>query len=401
MQMRGKGRLRRTISWLCAGLLLLTLAVYRYQTAPLLTAVEFQEIAAHAPEVKPLTWPGYGQAAVATKDLGIVATHGETAPQSTASTAKLMTVLAIMQKKPFSDGRGETITFTADDVARYSTYVAGNGTTAAVSARLQWTQYQALQAILLASANNISDTMAIWAFGSLENYREYAQEMVRKLGMNETTIGTDASGYDASTASTAHDLALLALRVLEEPVLREIMSQQTVTLPVAGAITNTNFLLDHDEIVGMKTGYNPEAGGVFVLAGRHSVDEHAQDIVTVVMGAPGGSSRVAQDDAYALYASAKENFSYQQITTSGQPIGSAVPAWSEAIPVLAKEGVGMFVWSGTPIGLQLPNEYIEPGSQGAGVLTISRGEQQRDIPLTLARPIPQPNLWWRIVARGW
>jgi hypothetical protein len=110
---------------------------------------------------------------------------------------------------------------------------------------------------------------------------------------------------------------------------------------------------------------------------------------------------VAQQDAYTLYASAKENFSYQQIATSGQPIGSAVPAWSEAIPVLAKEGVGMFVWSGTPIGLQLPNEYIEPGSQGAGVLTISRGEQQRDIPLTLARPIPQPNLWWRIVARGW
>jgi D-alanyl-D-alanine carboxypeptidase len=91
------------------------------------------------------------------------------------------------------------------------------------------------------------------------------------------------------------------------------MSQQTVTLPVTGTITNTNFLLDHDEIVGMKTGYNPEAGGVFVLAGRHSVDEHAQDIVTVVMGAPGGASRVAQQDAYTLYASAKENFSYLMV----------------------------------------------------------------------------------------
>lgn len=108
-----------------------------------------------------------------------------------------------------------------------------------------------------------------------------------------------------------------------------------------------------------------------MLAGRHSVGEHAQDIVTVVMGAPGGASRVAQQDAYALYASAKRIF-----VSADSHVGAAyrryVPAWSEAIPVLAKESLGMFVWSGTPIGLQLPSAEMGLGSQDAGVLTVSR-----------------------------
>jgi D-alanyl-D-alanine carboxypeptidase (penicillin-binding protein 5/6) len=131
-----------------------------------------------------------------------------------------------------------------------------------------------MEAVLLESANNVADSLAVWAFGSLEAYRAYAQKMVQEIGMNHTTIGTDASGYHPTTTSTASDLALLAREVLKEPMLRQIVDTSSTSLPGAGRIQNTNRFLG-SEVVGMKTGYTPEAGGVFVLAGGLSYQNAA------------------------------------------------------------------------------------------------------------------------------
>jgi D-alanyl-D-alanine carboxypeptidase (penicillin-binding protein 5/6) len=37
-------------------------------------------------------------------------------------------------------------------------------------------EYQALQALLLPSANNIAETLARWAFGSIDAYNAYANQ---------------------------------------------------------------------------------------------------------------------------------------------------------------------------------------------------------------------------------
>lgn len=388
------------------GLLLLVLmlgAVYRYQTAPLSVSAKFEDISVDSSEVKPLSWPSYGQSAVATKDLGVIETNGSVEVQPTASTAKLITALAIMRQKPFNAGdKGETIKFTSADVKLYNDYVAGNGSVVAVSEGLEWTQYQALQAILLASANNVSDSMAIWAFGSLESYREYAQDMVRQLGMDSTTIGVDASGYDSSTTSTARDLAILALRVLEDPVLREITSMREVNLPGAGNVKNTNFLLVQDGIIGLKTGYIPEAGGVFVLAGRQTEAEQSQDIVTVVMGAPGGSSSVAQNDAYILFLSAKSNFSYQTVITKGQSVGEVSSAWSDQLTsITAGEDIGLFVWGGYSVDTAITDSNVLIDSTGQiGRIKVRHGAWSGSSPIELSSSIPYPSAWWRIFGRG-
>ena len=380
---------------------LLVLGLQRYHTAPLDTAATLETIALKAPAAKPLAWPNYGQAAVATHDYGVLATHGSKKPQPTASTAKLITALAIMQKKPFADEKGATITFSATDVQRYHDYVAGNGSVTAVTEGTSWTQYQALQAVLLASANNVSDSLAVWAFGSLEAYREYASRMVQKIGMKDTRIGTDASGYSATTTSTAHDLALLAREVLASPMLRQIVRQAQAELPAAGAIQSTNRLLPHSDIIGMKTGYISEAGGVFVLAGTQKSGRAKHDIITVVMGAPGGSSHAAQDAAYALYTSAKANFAYREIVAAGQRVGAYRPAWSgEAVPLVAAQSAGMFVWSGAAPEARTSTEELRPGAQGnAGAATVKFGEYSTTIPLKTTEAIPEPPLWWRVVGR--
>lgn len=374
----------------------------RYVDAPLSVAAEVQTLTVAAPAATPLAWPGYGQAAVATREDGVVATHGSSQPQPTASTAKLITVLAIMRQKPFTDGKGEVITFSQADAALYQAYVAGNGSVTPVTAGLQWTQYQALQAVLLESANNVSDSLAIWAFGSMAAYRDYAQAMVQSLGMKDTTIGSDASGYSATTTSTAHDLALLATTLLDQPMLRDITKQSQAILPGAGLIENTNRLLVDGEILGLKTGWIPEAGGVFVLAGQQTIGEHTHEVITVVMGAPGGASRVAQDAAYDLYQSAKKNFSYQTVIAKGQQVGTYKPAWSaEAIPVIASDTISMVVWSGASPVVRLSADDLMPGQQGTvGAAEVRVNARSVTVLLTVDHPISEPSWWWRVVERG-
>ena len=379
--------------------LLIGIGTYRYLTAPLLVSPSLQTIAIQAPEAKDLLWPDFGQSAVATKEYGVLATHGESAPQPTASTAKLILAVAIMQKKPYSDSRGDTIIFSGDDVAIYQSYQAGNGTVAAVTDGLEWTQHQALQAVMLASANNVSDTLATWAFGSLAEYRTYAQDMVEKIGMINTTIGVDASGYNATTTSTAHDLALLAAEALSYQPLREIMALQSVSLPVAGTIANTNRLLGDGEIIGMKTGWIPESGGVFVLAGEQAIDAVSHDVVTVVMGAPGSTSQVAQDAAYELYQSAKENFTYQEVISEGQQVGNYhIPWLPQPVAILATKSVGVFVWSGGAPDVTLRAHSLLPGDSGEiGKAHAAYGQWSVDVPLIVADSPSQPSGWWRIM----
>ncbi len=149
-------------------------------------------------------WPDYGQAAIALGDGPVLASRGTQKPAATASTAKLITVLVILQKRPLKSGQdGPTITITAADVRNYERYVSVEGSVVPVSVGQQLTERDALEAILLPSANNIADTLAIWAFGSIDAYRSAATAWVKQHGLAHTRIGSDASGYAPDTVSTA------------------------------------------------------------------------------------------------------------------------------------------------------------------------------------------------------
>ncbi len=371
--------------------------LFRFQSAPLQTVPTISAHSVTAPEPKVIEWPRYGQSAIATSGYGVLESHGDTTPQPTASTAKLITMLALMKKKPFSDAKRASITFSQTDVDRYNTYVAGNGSVVPVTNGLTWTQYQAMEAVLLESANNVADSLAVWAFGSLEAYRAYAQKMVQEIGMNHTTIGTDASGYHPTTTSTASDLALLAREVLKEPMLRQIVDTSSTSLPGAGRIQNTNRFLG-SEVVGMKTGYTPEAGGVFVLAGVQNDSGHTQDIITVVMGAPGITSSAAQSAAYTLYESAKQNFRYQTVIRKGDTLASYRPAWSgTTYDMVADESLGTFVWSAGPkpqVTVIAP--HGRDGGQVEGSVAVTYGNVTMNASGHIASPIPNASWWWRI-----
>jgi D-alanyl-D-alanine carboxypeptidase (penicillin-binding protein 5/6) len=171
-----------------------------------------------------ISWPSVGQSAVAIPGTSILESHGKQTSAPTASVAKVITALAVLQKKPLEiDRPGPSLTLTAADVAIYNSYVAQEGSVVPVSNGEQITEYQMLEALMLPSANNIADSLAIWAFGSLTNYQVYAQHYVTGLGLKSTHIGSDASGYSPSTISSARDLPKTAPPMCPKPAVSPML----------------------------------------------------------------------------------------------------------------------------------------------------------------------------------
>ena len=173
-----------------------------------------------------------------------------------ASEAKLITALAVLKKYPLAlNQAGPAITLGPSDVAIYDKYQSENGSDLVVVNGEKLTEYQMLQAMLLPSADNIADSLAIWAFGSLTDYTVFANQYVKSQGLSETTVGSDASGFDPSSMTTAANLVNIGQLVMTNPVLASIVGQPTATgFPVVGTIKNVNLVLGKDNIIGIKTG---------------------------------------------------------------------------------------------------------------------------------------------------
>lgn len=331
---------------------------------------------------------GYGQWAVALNGKAVAKSAEGLPTQPTASTAKMIMALAVMERKPFGVGEsGETIAVTDDIYNIYVNYNAAGGSTTAVQVGEEISVYDALASALIASSNNMADTLAIWAFDSLPEYQKYAQEMIEKLGAKHTTIGSDASGFNDNTTSTAEDLALIGEAVLRQPVLAEIVGKTSVVVPVAGEIENTNKLLGVDGIVGVKTGYIGDASGYCLVSGYRVGEE----IVTIAMlGAPTRQSSF--DATLGLVAKAKEKITLRELVEASEEVGYYETWWAGKIPITADKPVSGVVVSDTDARL---NETTD-------TLTITTRETSYFVPISTANFPKEPTIWQRFLhVFGW
>src|SRR4051794_9967494 len=242
----------------------------------------------HRVEYVPGTvWPAHGQAAfIRTGDARIQAGPNQHAA-AIASVAKVMTAYLVLRDHPLGLGEdGPTITLGDADVADADHRRGREESVVPVAAGEQLTELQALQALLLPSANNIAVVLARWDAGSTERFVARMNATARSLGMAQTRY-TDPSGYDDATVSTAADQLRLVDRAMRLPVFASIVATPSATLPVAGTVHNTNTLLGHDGFVGVKTGSTAAAGGCFAFRAIRWIDGRRTTITGVVLGQPG------------------------------------------------------------------------------------------------------------------
>lgn len=382
-----------------AGLVIvLGLALY-FRPVPLATAAPDLPRPAQSPAIN-LPWPTSGEAALGAQGYGILASHGSDKPLPIASTAKVITALAILRKQPIAAGsQGPIITLTQKDVDLFDKYYLNDGSVAQVQAGEQITEYQALQAMLLPSANNLADTMAAWAFGSVDAYVAYANNMVRSMGLNQTTVG-DATGFNDSTFSTASDLTKLALATMDNPVIAGIVRQPSAQLPVAGTVQNVNWLLGQDGVVGIKTGNTDNAGGCYLFAAQRPVLGRQIIVVGAILDDTSLNDAIHQADA--IIKTSDNGFERATLIKKGQALGSYHAPWGASAPIMAEQDLSMLAWKGQPVKASIVSQPIQaPAAAGspAGKITLTSGRQSASGSLVLANDLPGPSLTWRLLHR--
>ncbi len=231
-----------------------------------------------------LAWPSEGQAAVAVEGLGTLGTSGGETPVPIASLAKVMTAYLVLRDDPLEPGEeGFEIEIGTADVEDLHRRIELNQSVVAVEVGEVLSERQALEALLLPSANNVAALLAIHEAGSVEAFVGEMNEAAAELGMQNSDY-TDPSGFEDSTVSTASDQLRLGRAAMADPTFAEIVAMPSTVLPVAGEVANFNELVGHEGYVGIKTGSDQAAGGCLLFAKRIDVDGRTLTVLGAVLG---------------------------------------------------------------------------------------------------------------------
>ncbi|HWZ65563.1 MAG TPA: serine hydrolase [Patescibacteria group bacterium] len=331
-------------------------------------------------------WPATGGAAIGAMGSGVLATNNADQPTPTASIAKVILAMAVLKQRPLQLGQpGQTITFTENDIAIYKADLALNGSVVPVNVGEQLSEYQALEALMLPSGNNIASSLANWAFGSEQQYITYAAKMLSDLGLSKTHLD-DTSGYSPKTVSTPRELVLIGEEALKNQVLAQIVNQKQATLPVAGTVNNVNTDLGQRDVNGIKTGNTDEAGGCLLFSATRRIGNKDVTLVGAVQALP--DIQQALNAAPDLVDNGYLNFVY----VPGLPaqVGTMTVPWAKPVNIIPSNEVGQVVWSGAPLKRDIA---VHPGLYG-NVGQAKIGNQTSD--LILESAIPQPSLRWRL-----
>lgn len=382
-------------------LLLAAAAVWNYfRPVPAVAATAALPSQSTVPGDAPtLPWPQAGSAAVAVSGLGLVATSGNEAPTPMASVTKVMTALIVLEDKPLKKGEtGPSITVTSTDVQSYQAEKADQQSVVEVRAGEQLTEFEALQALLIPSGNNIGDLLARWDLGSVDQLVAKMNQRAKSLHMSHTTFA-DTYGVSTRTVSTPSDLVALGMAAMQQDVIAQIVNLPQANLPVAGIVYNVDYVLGQSGIIGIKTGSGVGPGASFLFASAVTVNARPLILYGCVMG------QATLDDAFnsakALIAAAQPVLKVVRVVTRNQALATYNTPWGDTSDLLATVDVDLVEWPGTVLRRRLdtPNLVVDqPLAAGSaeGSEHLVLGLYSLDVPLVTAAPIYPPGRFWKL-----
>ncbi|MEH6378216.1 D-alanyl-D-alanine carboxypeptidase [Streptomyces sp. KLMMK] len=353
-----------------------------------------------------MTWPATGQAYVEVDGLGALGESGEEKPVPIASVTKVMTAYITLRDHPMKKGdkKGALMTVDAKAVSDYQKGKPEGESLVRVTEGQKLSEYEALEALMLPSANNIAKLLARWDAGSEEAFVKKMNDTAKDLGMVNTTF-TDPSGFDATTKSTAKDLVKLGKKAMADPVFKEI-SGLTEYIDSNGE-KQKNF----NPIVplygtGIKTGTTTAAGGNLLFAAEKKIGGTTQLIIGAVLAqhkTPIIDSVVAATkDAIE---SAKKALEAKTVVKKGDVVGAVDDGLGGRTPVVATKDVTAVGWAGLSVGLAVNDgghKLPHAAKSGAevGMLTVGSGPGQVRVPVALKAPLAEPGFGAKLTRLG-
>lgn len=393
---------RKRISrfWLLVKLLAvvaLLFSVYKFIFYLPVASVEVVAAKSLTQQKAKVSWPNYGSGAISAVGFDeVLDVHGDQSARPIASITKVITALVILEAKPIKGNeQGPSIELTQADKDIFNRNYNEDAAVVQVFVGSSLTERQILEIMLLPSAANYSETLAVWAYGSIESYLMAANAWLLNNGMSSTSV-VDASGLLAGNISTPSDLITLAKLALNNPTVASISSMQQSEIPMIGTIYNSNMLLDGVSVNGIKTGQTDEAGICLLFS---SVINVGGEKVTVVGSILNGTNRSQENaDVKRLLASVEQGFYNIRLSSVGQEYVNYTTAWGQAAQLVSGQDISDVVWSDTPVLVSVEFDKVVKLKAGEqkGVANISVGKEITTVPLTANESITAPGLMWRV-----
>ena len=264
-----------------------------------------------------------------------------------------------------------------------------------------------LKGLIVQSGNDAANVLAEGVGGSIENFVQMMNHQAQQLGMTGTHYQNAEGLTQDGHSTTAHDLALLAQRLMQDfpqyTGYYAIKHYRYPGTPLSND-TNRNTLLFRDPSVdGLKTGHTAAAGYCLVAtAKREYAGVGQRRIVSIVLGAASDNARAAESQKLLNWGFV----AYQPVKlfAAGKAV-SEVPIFKGSRNTLAI-GLPRDVIVAVPAGtagqvttaLSRPNPLLAPVRKGQamGSLQISvSGRPYTQIPMQALQDVPQAGWFGR------
>ena len=356
--------------------------------------------AAAAAPAQALALPGFGGYAVGAVGFdGLLAASEDQSPMAIASITKIVTALVILEAKPLAPGEeGPGIEYTQADVDLYWEVVADGGSVAPVSAGTTLSERQSLAALLLASGNNYAESLAVWAYGSMDAFLAAARAWLDEHGLESTRL-VDSSGMSNDNVSTPEELVELGEIALADPTVSELVAMPSMDLPVIGVVKNSNKLLGSHGVDGIKTGTTDDAANLLFSA-DYPVGSSTVTIVGVLLG---GENHTVLDEAIAaLLDSIAPGFHEVPVFEAGRVVAEYATPWGATARARTADAASVVVWSDTPVTVEVQAEPVTLAGQGekVGTAVVRAGSREVSVELVLDGALEDPGAWWRLTNPG-
>lgn len=180
------------------------------------------------------------------------------------------------------------------------------------------TMEQAMMAVMLQSANEMTLALAEETSGSVKKFVELMNLKARLLGCTGTHFNNPNGLPDELHYTTASDMAKIARAAWFNPTFRKFATTAYYEIPPTNKFAETRYLLNHhkmmkgntrayDGVLGGKTGYTDAAGNTLVTYARRG----NLYLVSVVMKSVNG----AYSDTAALLDYGFNNFTRSAVKT--------------------------------------------------------------------------------------